>query len=278
MSTNLFIDAHQHFWKYDPVVHGWISDEMSVIRKDFLPADLLPVLQQHHIDACVAVQADQSEKETDFLIALANDNAFIKGVVGWVDLQSENSKVRLAHYAQYPVVKGFRHILQGEDPSFMLQPRFLRGIAALKEFGFTYDILIYPKHLEASLQLVKQFPEQAFVIDHMAKPTIKDGLLDDWAKGMQALAQYPNVFCKISGMVTEADWKDWKKEQLFPYLDVITKAFGVKRLLYGSDWPVCLVAASYEQMLTPVREYFSAFSAEEQVMLFGNNAINFYHL
>jgi L-fuconolactonase len=177
------VDSHQHFWKYDPVDHEWINDDMSVIRKDFLPGDLLPILQQNNIDGCIAVQADQSEKETDFLIELANKNDFIKGVVGWVDLRAENIKERLAHYKQYSIVKGFRHILQGEDPAFMLQPDFVRGIAALKEFGFTYDILIYPKHLSSAIELVKQFPEQPFVIDHIAKPFIKDGLIDDWKNG-----------------------------------------------------------------------------------------------
>ncbi|MES2328911.1 MAG: amidohydrolase family protein [Bacteroidota bacterium] len=274
----MIVDSHQHFWKYDPIVHEWINGDMSVIRKDFLPGDLWPVFQQNNIECCVAVQADQSEKETDFLIELANTNPFIKGVVGWVDLRAENIKERLEHYKQYPVVKGFRHILQGEDPSFMLQPDFLRGIAALQEFGFTYDILIFPKHLSSAIELVKQFPEQPFVIDHIAKPFIKDGLIDDWEKGMQTIAQFPNVYCKISGMVTEADWNNWKPEDFTPYLDIVTEAFGVNRLLFGSDWPVCLVAASYEKMLVLVEDYFSSFNTEENAGVFGGNASRFYGL
>lgn len=272
------IDSHQHFWKYDPVAHSWINEEMSVIRKDFLPADLSPLLQQNHIDGCIAVQADQTEKETDFLIELGAQHSFIKGVVGWVDLRAENIRERLDHYQQYAVVKGFRHILQGEEPSFMLQPDFVRGIAALQEFGFTYDILIFPKHLSAALELVKQFPEQPFVIDHIAKPFIKDGLIDEWKKGMKALAQFSNVYCKISGMVTEADWKNWEKEDFTPYLDAVAESFGVNRLMYGSDWPVCLVAASYEKTVGIVQDYYSSFTASEQELIMGGNAARFYRL
>lgn len=272
------IDAHQHFWKYNPVVHQWINDDMHVIRKDFLPADLLAILQQNNISGCVAVQADQSEKETDFLIELAKENSFIKAVVGWVDLRGKNIHERLAHYQQYAVVKGFRHILQGEEPAFMLQPEFLKGIGALKEFGFTYDILIYPQHLSSAIQLVKQFPEQVFVIDHIAKPFIKDGLIDEWKEGMQTIAQFPNVCCKVSGMITEADWKNWKQEDLTPYLDVVVESFGTDRLMYGSDWPVCLVAASYKKMIGVVRDHFSSFSVSEQENIFRKNAIRFYHL
>jgi L-fuconolactonase len=272
------IDAHQHFWNYDPAVHAWINEEMSVIRKDFLPGDLKTVFAENNIEGCVAVQADQSEQETDFLLSLANDNPFIRGVVGWVDLRAVNIRERLAHYKQYPLVKGFRHILQGEDPAFMLTAEFRRGIAALKEFGYTYDILIFPKHLAASLELVQQFPEQKFVIDHIAKPDIKNGLLDNWEKGIRALAKMPNVYCKISGMVTEANWQTWTKEDLYPYLTVVTEAFGTKRLLYGSDWPVCLVAAAYNDMMFPVRDFYQTFSTEEQDAVFRKNAIEFYHL
>ncbi len=272
------IDAHQHFWQYDPVTHDWINEGMSVIRKDFLPQDLQPLLQQNKVAGCVAVQAAQSEKETDFLIQLAKENAFIKGIVGWVDLRGEDIRDRLMHYQQEKIVKGFRHILQGEDPVFMLQPGFLRGIAALQEFGFTYDILIFPKHLPAVLELVKQFPDQPFVIDHIAKPFIRTGLIDEWKKGIIAIAQFPNVYCKVSGMVTEADWKNWKKEDITPYLDIIVNHFGIKRLLYGSDWPVCLVAGSYEKMMGLVRDYFSSFSSAEQELIFGRNASQFYQL
>jgi L-fuconolactonase len=272
------IDAHQHFWRYHPTTHEWIGDEMSLIRKDFLPADLAPVLLENKVDGCIAVQADQSEKETGFLTTLAKENDFIKGVVGWIDLRADNISERLAFYKQETLVKGFRHILQGEAPAFMLQPDFLQGISLLKDFGFTYDVLIFPRHLEATLELVKKNPEQVFVIDHIAKPDIKKNVITDWSKGMKAIAQYPNVHCKISGMVSEADWQNWKEEDLYPYLDVVTKAFGTNRLLYGSDWPVCLVAASYEQVMAPVKKYFSAFTQTEQEKIFGRNAVDLYHL
>jgi len=272
------IDRHQHFWKYDPVQHSWIDDAMAVIRKDFLPAHLKPLLQENNIDGCIAVQADQSEAETNFLLSLQRENDFIKGIVGWVDLRAENIEERLAHYKQFNAVKGFRHILQGEDPSFMLQPDFLRGIAALKDFGFTYDILIFPQHLFAANELVKQFPQQQFVIDHIAKPYIKAGLVDDWKKDMQSIAQYDNVYCKVSGMVTEADYKGWKKTDFTPYLDVVVNAFGTKRIMYGSDWPVCLVAASYNEMINIVNEYYASFTRAEQEDVFGNNATAFYNL
>lgn len=272
------IDAHQHFWQYHPDKHSWINEDMAAIRRDFYPADLQPILQQQQIEGCIAVQADQTEAETDWLISLTEKATFIKGVVGWVDLCSATIRERLQHYQQFPVVKGFRHILQGEDPAFMLQPDFLRGIAALQEFGFTYDVLIYPRHFPAALQLVQQFPEQSFVIDHLAKPDIRNRELAEWKKGIEALAGFPNVYCKVSGMVTEADWHHWQPSDLFPYLDTVTNAFGMKRLIYGSDWPVCLVAASYERMMSPVKEYYSNFSAAEQAALFGQNAAAFYHV
>jgi len=272
------IDAHQHFWQYNAVKHDWIDDSMRVIRKDFLPTQLAPILLANQIEGCVAVQADQTEQETDFLIEQASKNPFIKAVVGWVDLKAPNLVERLAYYQQYSIVKGFRHILQGEDPSFMLSPEFISGISQLANFGYTYDILIYPKHLSAALELVKQFPNQHFVIDHLAKPFIKDGNIADWKIGMHALAQYSNVFCKISGMVTEADWLNWKEADFTPYLDAVVASFGLERIMFGSDWPVCLVAASYEKMAGVVTNYFSQFSAAEQEMVFGKNAINFYHL
>lgn len=275
---NGMIDAHQHFWHYHPVRHQWINDEMAVIRKDFLPADLAPVLAANGLAGCVAVQADQTEAETDFLLQLANNNDFIKGVVGWVDLRSPQLEQRLAHYAQHKKLKGFRHILQGEAPEFMLQPSFLEGIQQLHKYNFTYDILIFPQHLSAALQLVKQFPDQAFVIDHIAKPYIKAGLVEEWKRGMALMAQYPNVLCKVSGMVTEADMQQWKEADFTPYLDAVTESFGVNRLMYGSDWPVCLCAGSYRQVLDIVQHYFAGFSADEQQAVFAGNAASFYQL
>ncbi|MEP7278738.1 MAG: amidohydrolase family protein [Bacteroidota bacterium] len=272
------IDAHQHFWRYHPAQHSWINDEMASIRKDFMPEDLAPVLQANGIAGCVAVQADQTEQETDFLLNCSTKHDFIRGVVGWVDLRAHNAAERLEYYSQFSQIKGFRHILQGEEPAFMLQPDFLKGIALLKKFNFTYDILIFPKHLPAALQLVKLFPDQPFVIDHMAKPLIKSGLIDEWKKGITAVAQYPRVHCKISGLVTEADIRNWKPADFTPYLDLVAETFGIKRLIYGSDWPVCLAAGSYKKVISIVQDYFSRFSISEQELVFGKNASAFYHL
>ena len=273
------IDAHQHFWQFDSVRDSWITDEMSVIQKDFLPDDLKPLLQQNGIDGCVAVQANQSEEETDFLISLARQHDFIKGIVGWIDLQAANITEKLVRYKSFPVVKGFRHVLQGETQrDLMLQLNFKRGIAALQQNDFTYDILIFPDQLKFSAKLVAEFPEQKFVIDHIAKPYIKKKEIDEWKNDMQKIAKNENVYCKISGMVTEADWKEWKKEDFKPYLDVVVNAFGTNRVMFGSDWPVCLVAASYEKMLGIVEDYFSVFSKEEQEQFFGLNATRFYNL
>jgi L-fuconolactonase len=272
------IDSHQHFWQYNAVKHDWIDDDMAVIRKDFLPADLQPVLQGNNIDGCIAVQADQTEEETNFLLSLQKENDFIKGIVGWVDFRAEDILERLSYYKQFNAIKGFRHVLQGEAPEFMLQPNFVNGIKALKQFDFTYDILIFPKHLPAAIELVQQFPDQKFVIDHIAKPYIKAGLIDDWKKDIQSIAQCKNVHCKISGMVTEADYKLWKQDNFTPYLDAVVNAFGTNRILFGSDWPVCLVAASYKNMLQIVKDYFASFSITEQDDFFGNNATAFYQL
>ena len=273
------IDAHQHFWKFNPVRDSWITDEMSVIQKDFFPGDLKPVLQQNGFDGCVSVQANQSEEETNFLISLASEYDFIKGVVGWVDLQADDIEKKLAKYKASPVVKGFRHVLQGEPQrDLMLTPNFKKGIVALQKHGFTYDILIFPDQIKFSEELVASFPGQKFVVDHIAKPYIKRKEIEQWKKDMESIAQHQNVYCKISGMVTEADWKGWKKDDFAPYLDVVVNAFGTDHILFGSDWPVCLVAASYEEMLAIVKDYFSSFSKEEQEQFFGMNAIRFYNL
>lgn len=273
------IDAHQHFWKFDPIRDSWISDDMAVLQRDFMPGDLHPLLAQNGFDGCVAVQADQSEKETAFLIQLAAENDFIKGVVGWVDLQADTIADKLAYYKQFGIVKGFRHILQGESQrDLMLTPRFKKGIAALQQFDFTYDILIFPDQLKYANELVGQLPDQKFVIDHLAKPSIKEQKIDPWQEELCQVAQHKNLYCKISGLVTEADWKNWKKEDFTCYMDVVVEAFGMDRILFGTDWPVCLVAASYEQTFHIVQDYFSAFSEEEQQKVFGQNAVRFYNL
>ena len=273
------IDSHQHFWKFDPVRDSWIDETMSTIQRDFYPGDLKPLLTTNALQGSVVVQSDQSEAENDFQLKNASGNEFVKGVVGWVDLQADNVHDRLAYYSQFKKMKGFRHVLQGEKQrDFMLRPAFKKGIGELHAFGFTYDILIYPDQLSFTEEFVKSFPYQPFVIDHIAKPHIKDKKIDQWKKEIQALGKYENVSCKISGMVTEADWKNWKKEDFRPYLDVVLETFGTHRLMFGSDWPVCLVAATYNQVVDLVKDYFSKLSANEQEAFFKKNAERFYKL
>ena len=275
----MIIDSHQHFWNYEPVKHSWIDDEMSVIRRDFTPEDLQKVYQENGVDGCVAVQADQTLAETDFLIDLASKNDFIKGIVGWVDLRNEAVETDLERYSHQPKVKGFRHVVQGEsDHNFLLRPNFLRGISALEKYNYVYDILIFPHQLGATLEFVKRFPNIKFVIDHIAKPYIKDGFFDGWANQMKAIAKHDNVYCKVSGMITEADYKTWTESQLHPYIDLVFNAFGTNRIMYGSDWPVCLVAGNYAQVKNIVTNYIADFSADEKATIMGKNAIQFYNL
>ena len=273
------IDSHQHFWKYNPVKDAWITDDMKVIQRNFLPVDLWPLLQLNNVDGCVAVQAEQSENETDFLVQLAGENDWIKGVVGWVNLSAVNLEERLQHFSQYEKLKGFRHIVQAEPANdFLLSADFCKGIAQLSKYNFTYDILVFPRQLKYVPAFVAQFPQQAFVIDHLAKPDFIKADFEEWENAMKAVAAYPNVHCKVSGMVTEANWNTWTIEDFSYCLDVVTEAFGIDRLLFGSDWPVCLLAASYQETCNIVHRYFMQFSMEEQGKLWGKNAVDFYHL
>ena len=273
------IDSHQHFWKYHPVKDSWITDDMKVIQHNFLPSDLLPLLKENNIDGCVAVQADQSEAETLLLLQHAKENDFIKGVVGWVDLRSENLKSKLDYFSQFNKLKGFRHIIQGEiEDNFLLRADFCHGIAQLATYNFTYDILILPKHLPFALEFVKRFPNQKFVIDHLAKPNFKQTDFSEWEKGIRNIATCPNAYCKVSGLVTEADWHNWSETDFTFCLDVVTEAFGIERLLFGSDWPVCLLAANYAQTLEIVTNYFSKFSETNQEQFWSGNTIEFYNL
>ncbi len=273
------IDSHQHFWNYDPARDTWITEEMSILKRDFLPEDLDHEYQANGIDASIAVQADQSENETLFLLDLANRNSKIAGVVGWVDLCSSKAAERLAFFSQFEKLRGFRHIAQAEpDERFLVRDDFVRGIAGLREFGFTYDILIYPKQLPAALELVAKLPEQRFIIDHLAKPEIKTRGAASWATHMRNIAQNPNVYCKLSGLVTEADWHHWKSEDFKPYLDVVFDAFGPQRLMFGSDWPVCLLAGSYRRVKQVIEDYLNGHSEDEKEKIFGDNAVGFYGL
>jgi L-fuconolactonase len=273
----MIIDAHQHFWQFNPVRDAWMTEgSMSVIRRDFMPSDLKPILQKNKIEGCIAVQADQSENETLFLLDLADKNDFIKGVVGWVDLQQDRLDERLDYFSSYKKLKGFRHILQGEKPEFMLQRSFINGVKLLGKKGFTYDILVFPKHLAAVKKLLQLADNQPFVIDHLAKPYIKKGLIKQWEKDMKSIAKHENVHCKISGMVTEADWQNWKESDFTPYLDVVFEAFGTDRIMYGSDWPVCLLAGDYAQQFSIVQNYVKKLSNTEGGKVLGENAAKFY--
>lgn len=273
------IDAHQHFWRYDPVQHAWIDDAMAALRRDFLPSDLAPVLRQHQIDGTVLVQVDQTEAETYALLRLVQESPFVKGVVGWVDLKAPDVAERLAYFARFDALKGFRHIVQAEpDDRFMLDPAFQRGIGHLKDFGFTYDLLVYPHQLPAAIRLVATHPEQRFVLDHIAKPPIRAQVREPWASLLRTLAQHDNVWCKVSGLVTEADFDTWTPSHIFPYLDVVFEAFSENRLMFGSDWPVCRCAATYDQVLSLIENYTTGHRAEARRKLFGENAVAFYKL
>ena len=273
------IDAHQHFWKFDPVRDSWITEDMSRIQRDFLPQDLFTVLKENGFDGCVVVQSDQSEEENQFQLDNAEKFDFVRGVVGWVDLQNEKVEERLEYYSSFSKMKGFRHVLQGEPQrDLMLHSDFKRGISFLSKYNFTYDILIFPDQLKFSKQLVAEFPDQQFVIDHLAKPYIQSGEIEGWKKDIEAIAKHPNVFCKISGFVTEADWKNWMAGDFRPYFDIVVNAFGINRIMFGSDWPVCLVAGEYKEVVDITKDYFSSFTHEEQEKFFGGNAVQFYNL
>ncbi len=275
----MHIDSHQHFWRYNASTHGWITDEMSAIRRDFLPEDLIPELRLNGVDGCVVVQTDQSENETNFLLELAARHQEIKGVVGWVDLRSVELTQRLEHFSRFERLCGFRHIAQSEpDDRFLARKDIVDGIRRLQEFNFCYDILIYPRQLAGAIELAEKLPDQKFVLDHLAKPSIRTGEIELWARLLRTLAGNRNVYCKVSGMVTEADWKSWRSTDIEPYLDVVFDAFGPDRIMFGSDWPVCLVAGTYKKVRNLVANYARDLPAPEQEKIFGMNAISFYGL
>lgn len=272
------IDSHQHFWRYTPAEYPWMKPEWP-IRRDFLPADLASEMLKVGIEGCVAVQAQQTVAEARWLLSLADAHPIIRGVVGWVDLQSERVEEQLAELARHPRFVGVRHVVQDEpDDNFMLRPAFQRGIGKLRQFNLAYDLLVFPKQLPAAIQLVANFPEQRFVLDHIAKPPIAAGALSPWREQLRELAKAPNVWCKVSGMVTEAKWVGWNAEDFRPYLDIVFAAFGVERLMFGTDWPVCTLAGSYEQVHGLAADYTRSLTAEARAKFFGGNATAFYQL
>jgi L-fuconolactonase len=275
----MFIDAHQHFWQYNPRDYTWMSDDMGVLKRDFLPADLAPLLDSIGFDGSVVVQASQTTRETDWLIELADANDIIKGIVGWVDLRSPTITDDLAKYAANPKFKGVRHIVHDEpDDNFMLLPEFQRGISELKSFGLTYDLLLRPRHIPAAIQLVQKFPDQPFVVDHIAKPLIQDHIFSPWESDFRELATYENVLCKLSGMVTEADWANWKPADIHPYVDVAVDAFGTDRLMIGSDWPVATLCGDYKTVMKVVIDYLRELLPGAQSKILGNTCARFYNI
>ncbi len=273
------IDAHQHFWKYNPQEFGWINERMNSLKRDHLPSGFYAVLTKAGFDGSIAVQARQNLKETRWLLKLAEDNEFIKGVVGWVNLCSENVEEQLESFVSNKKLVGVRHVLHDEpDDDFMLGKGFCSGIKSLAKYDLAYDLLIFPGHLINTIALVKQFPEQRFVLDHIAKPLIKDGIIEPWRKEIKLLARFPNVSCKISGMITEAHWQQWEPSHFKPYLDTVLEAFGSNRLMIGSDWPVCTLAGNYSEVINLVENYISSFSEVEKKAIMGDNAARFYNL
>ena len=273
------IDAHQHFWRYESGEYGWIDDSMAVLRRDFLPADLEPQMRAAGFDACVAVQTRQTLAETQWLLDLADRHPFIAGVVGWVDLQSPAAAAEIEVLSRRPRLVGLRHIVQSEpDDAFLLRPEFLRGVAAAARAGLTYDILIYPRHLPVAAEFARRLEGQRLVLDHLAKPDIRGGAIRDWERDLRRLATSGHVMAKLSGLVTEADWRGWKPEQVRPYLDVAFDCFGYERLLIGSDWPVCTVAADYARTMQVVIDYIQDRPQAEQAAVLGGNAARLWAL
>jgi L-fuconolactonase len=273
------IDAHQHFWRYDPAQYNWIDDAMAALKRDCLPDEARREMASAGIDACVAVQARQTLDETRSLLALADASPAIAGVVGWIDLQAADARLQLELFADHQKLVGIRHIIQSEpDDRFMLRPAFCRGIALLEEFGLAYDILVYSRHLAAAAELAERFPSQRFVLDHLGKPDIRHGELCAWEKSLRLLADCSNVSAKLSGLVTEADWHTWSAQDIRPYLDVAFDSFGAGRLMIGSDWPVCTVAGDYTRVMALVSDYLADRPAQERDAVLGGNAQRFYNL
>lgn len=274
----MVLDSHVHFWKYDNKRYEWIDDSMKMLQKDHLPFHLESTLRRNGVDGVVAVQAEQSEVETLFLAELAKTHTFIKGIVGWVELRDEKAAERLEYFTQFSSIKGYRHIAQGEPDNFFYDEHFRRGISLLEQYGLTYDILIYPHQLKAAIDLVGAFPQQPFILDHCGKPIIRDREIGKWEQDIQALASFQNVYCKLSGLFTEAKWKSWSVGDFYPYLDVVFKAFGPQRLVFGSDWPVMLVSGMYVQWKSLLEKYMENMLEEEKQAVFGGNCAEFYNL
>lgn len=272
------IDSHVHFWNFDPVRDSWITPEMAAIRNDFLPDDFQIVIDSTKITSCIAVQADQTEDQNHFLLSLAEQNQVIKGIVGWIDLLNPALEDRISYWQDFKLIKGWRHVLQAENDEFILQPSLVKGIQTIGKSGYTYDLLCYHNQLSTILKLVDQLPNQPLVLDHCGKPDVKSGDLKQWAEYIQQLAQNKNIFCKVSGLLAEADWHHWKEGDIFNCFDVIFKYFGTDRIMFGSDWPVMLVSRPYTDWFTLVQKYCTQFSETEKQKIFSENAEAFYKI
>jgi len=273
----MIIDSHHHFWNYTNKDYGWIDDSMSRIRKDFLPLDLKETIQSAGVDGVISVQARQSLEETDWLLKLAGENDFVLGVTGWIPLVDKDIEDYLAKYISHNKFKAVRHVIHDEpDDDFILRKDFNRGVSKLLIHNLVYEILIFEKHLPQTINFVDRHPNQVFVLDHIAKPRIKDNILSPWKENMAELAKRDNVFCKLSGMVTEADFQRWTPGQLQPYVEILLELFGSERLMFGSDWPVCLVASEYGQWLDTVKGFIQQLSNDEQELILGGNAERVY--
>jgi L-fuconolactonase len=273
------IDAHHHLWRYNAAEYGWLDDDMRALRRDFLPKDLVPELAAAGIDGTIAVQARQTMDETRWLLDMADECDAIRGVVGWAPIAGEDFPGVMEEFEHRTKLKGLRHVIQGEpDENYILRADFNSGILAMQGSGLVYDILIYERHLPQTIEFVDEYPDQAFVLDHIAKPRIGARMMQPWADNLHELALRQNVWCKVSGMVTEADWKSWTPETLRPYLDVVVDAFGADRLMAGSDWPVCLVATEYARWFDVLHTYFAGFSESERNAIFGGTATDVYQL
>ena len=275
----MIIDAHHHLWQFNEKDYGWMDESMQVLKRDYLPVDLEKEIKKAGLTGTVVVQARQSLEETEWLLELAGKHAFVKGVVGWVDLRSPALEEQLERFTANPKLVGVRHVIHDEaDDDFMLRTAFVKGIEKLGDYNLTYDLLLFPKHLERAIELVSMFPDQRFALDHISKPFIKAGMMQPWKDDMQALAAMPNVWCKISGMVTEADLREWKYEDFVPYMEVVCEAFGIDRVMLGSDWPVCRLAGEYSQVMGIPFRYFEKLDSEVKEMILYKNAVNCYQL
>jgi L-fucono-1,5-lactonase len=274
----MVIDSHVHFWKYDKASYNWIDKSMKALQQDYLPTDIKLTLNRNNVDGCIAVQSVAAAVETRLLAELANTHSFIKGVIGWADLKSAQISNSLSELRAYPALKGIRHILQSEPDEFFYNKDFRRGIGALNEHGYTFDLLIYPKQLKAAIDLAATFPDQIFILDHCGKPDIKNKEIDNWRSGINELALNPNVYCKLSGLITEAEWKQWRPADFYPYLDIVFNAFGIDRLMFGSDWPVLLLSGIYVQWKSMLEKYMEEFDDDDMQKVFGLNAERVYGL